>query len=459
LGFYNALVIAAVYEFADEEIDFTSTQSFVQPLKYCVQEHSYLNVIVKDKHTEKPFFERVSSINLEDHISIIHDDAANDGSLETLEKILPPILDRPWPAGIPAWRVFILSLPSADGARKTSCFVAFAFSHTLGDGVSGLAFHRTLLDAWRNDTAKDEKQSFLMTPSSRTLSAPFDTPERLPISWKFLLGPLIAVYVPKFLGELLGLRAAASTVDAGTWTGSHVFFEPKTDQTRVKLLEIEAPIVQKALQVSRNHDAKLTAVTHQLIIRALSRAIPDRNVTNFVSGTAIDMRGSIGIPGYTWGLFTSGYFAVYPRLPDVAGPVFSDEMWANASSMTKKLSECATTLQDQPIGLLRYAPSIREWTLGKIGQQRDCSYEVSNLLAFDGGSEQEKCKISKVVFTQPLNVPSAPLLFSIVSVKGGSLMCGVSWQAGALGLSLEKEMPFVEEICSSFRAGFTALSD
>ncbi|KAJ5612467.1 hypothetical protein N7510_005661 [Penicillium lagena] len=459
LGFYNALVIGAIYEVASEEIDVNSAQSFIPPLKHCILTYPYLSVVVKDKHTEKPAYEGVSTINLEDHISIIHDSDSH-GETATLQKILPPILDRPWPADIPPWRIVVLPLVAPDDSAVTRCFIAFAFSHTLGDGMVGLAFHRTFLDAWRQKTCTDEKRSFLVTPPTRTLSAPFDTPERLPISWKFLLGPLMAVYLPKSLAGILGLRAAASTVDAGTWTGSRMSFDPAAFNSRVRLLEIEAPIVQKALQVSRSHDAKLTAIVHQLIVRALSKAIPNPDITNFVSQTAVDMRGSIGTPGYTWGLFVSGHHEVIPRLTHIT-PALSDEMWAAASSMTKKLAACATRLQDQAIGLLRYAPSIRNWTLGKVGQRRDGSYEVSNLLAFDDTDDgaSPKYKISKMVFAQPANVLSAPLVFNIVSVKGRSLVCAVSWQAGALGVPLEEEDLFVDGICSSLQADFEALGD
>jgi hypothetical protein len=411
-----------------------------------------LTAIVKNKHTEKPFYEGVSNINLKHHVSIIDEGEANDGGTSALEKVLPPILNRPWPTSIPPWRIVVLPLPSRPGTRMTRCFIVFAFSHTIGDGVSGLAFHRTFLDAWQQTT--DNEDSFLVAAPSLTLPAPFDTPQRLPISWSFLLGPLIAVYLPKFMADFLGLRASASTVNPGTWTGSRVFFEPESFNSRVRLLEIEAPLVRNALQVSRNHDAKLTATLHLLIIRALSKAVPDRNITNFVSQTAVNMRGAIGAPDYAWGLFVSGYYEVHPRV-DAAGPV-SGEMWTAASLTTKKLAECATRLQDQAIGLLRYAPSIRNWTLGKVGQQRDCSYEVSNLLAFGGGGRENQCKITQMVFAQSANVLSAPLVFDIVSVKGGSLMCAVSWQAGALGVPVEKETSLVDEICLSLRADFEA---
>jgi hypothetical protein len=267
------------------------------------------------------------------------------------------------------------------------------------------------------------------------------------------------VYLPKFIGKLLGLRAAASTVDAGTWIGSPIFFDPTaTENSRVRILEIEAPLVHNALQVSRTHNTKLTGTMHQMIVRALSKAIPDPTITNFVSGTPVDMRASIGTPALTWGLFVSGFYDVHPRPCDATDPALSDEMWKAASSMTRGISACAATLQDQAIGLLRYVPGIKKWTLSKLGQQRDSSYELSNLLAFDNSHGEDKsCEIAKMVFSQPGNVPSAPLVFNVISVKGGSLVCTVSWQAGALGVPLENERSFVDGICLSIQTDFEAL--
>ncbi|RJE23100.1 hypothetical protein PHISCL_04547 [Aspergillus sclerotialis] len=463
LGFYNALIIGAVYEVQSKELDVNSAQSFISPLKYCIQKYPYLSVVVKDKHIEKPSYEAVSSINLENHLSIIQDDkSSSDYETAEFEKVLPPILDRPWPTDIPPWRIVVLPLTSPHGSAVARCFIAFSFSHTLGDGMVGLAFHRTFLEAWQQTAGREEKDSFLVTPPARTLPEPFDTPERLPISWKFLLAPLLAAYLPKSVGQIFGLRAAASTIDVGTWTGSRFFCEQDSIPiSRVKILEIDPPLVQNALQMSRKHDSKLTGTIHQFIVRALSKSIPNRDVTNFVSQTAVDMRGSIGTPAYTWGLFVSGYYEVHPRPSNVSEPPLPNEMWAAAGSMTKKLAECAKSLQDQAIALLRYAPSIRNWTLGKIGQERDSSYEVSNLLAFDGGDSDanNNCNISKMVFAQPANVLSAPLAFNIVSVKGGSLICTVSWQAGALDVPVEQEQSLVDDICSSIRADFEALGN
>ncbi|KAL3435920.1 alcohol acetyltransferase-domain-containing protein [Aspergillus tetrazonus] len=459
LGFYNALVIAGVYEVTDKEIDVKAATSYITPLKRCIQEYPFLGVVVRDKHTEKPFYEKVSSIDVNNHISVIHNEDINTQTeIKSIEEFLLPVLDRPWPADIPPWRIVVLPLPPHD-EQTTRVFIAFSFSHTLGDGLVGHAFHQTFLHALQERIVEEDSAS-LITPSTQQLPPPFDTPSRLPISWKFLLSPLLAVYLPKCLSALLGLRAAVTTIDAGTWTGSPMFFDPSTpNSSRIRLLEIESSLVQTALRASRAHGSKLTGLIHQMIVMALSRVLPDEKVTSYVSGTAVDLRRSVGIPRCAWGLYVSGHNQTHPRpsdLPEKGSPsTFSDEFWLSARSITEDLALCATRLQDQAIGLLRYAPSIRNWTAGKVGQQRDCSYEVSNLLAFDSAAQEgDKCKITKMIFATPANVVSGPLVFNIISVKDGNLVIAVNWQVGALGVPHEEEDDFVNAVCESIRADF-----
>jgi hypothetical protein len=89
----------------------------------------------------------------------------------------------------------------------------------------------------------------------------------------------MATLLLKFITGFLGLRAAASTVNAGTWTGSRVFYNPDSLHSKIRLLETGAPLLENALRVSGAHDAKLTATMHQLIMRVLSKALLDRNIT------------------------------------------------------------------------------------------------------------------------------------------------------------------------------------
>lgn len=121
--------------------------------------------------------------------------------------------------------------------------------------------------------------------------------------------------------------------------------------------------------------------------------------------------------------------------------------------MTLRLADSASTLVDQPIGLLTYLDEFRPWFLDKIGKRRDSSYEISNAVVFDpfsesaegnGRAETAGCSIDRMIFSQPANVTSCPLSFSAVTIKGGEMVLTANWQAGVLGV--EDEDAFVEEV-------------
>ncbi|KAK9419592.1 putative Alcohol acetyltransferase [Seiridium unicorne] len=452
LGYYKSVAVGAVYDFGSKDIDLRSPRSYFWALKSCLNEHPFLNVSIRNQQTEKPFYERLDTIYLEDHVVIGRDLVVDDGlsSTETqsIELVLNSAVDRSWLSDRPPWRMLVHPILSSPSAKPSRCFIAFSFSHALGDALAGLAFHRTFLDATRLD--EQIKEAPHSVKPSQTLPAAFDTPERLPISWRYLLGPLLAVLLPKVIADFLGIRSTTSTIDQGTWLGSPIFFKPDEFQTRIRLLEIDNSLLQLALRASRRNGTKLTATLHRVIIRALSRAIPASEATNFVSQTAINMRTSIGIPNDEIGLYVTGYYENYAR-DDSSGPL-SDAAWAAARSLTKELAQHAVNLSDQPVGLLRYAPSMRGYLTGKVGQKRDSSYEVSNLVTFSdtgGTGGNAACKITKMVFASPSSVVSAPLVFNVVSVKGGSLIFAVTWQPGALGVTKGNERGFVEGICES----------
>jgi hypothetical protein len=465
LGLYNSVLVGGIYEFEDTEDDLTKPQLFIEPLKYCIDKHAALTVTVRDSHTEKAFYERTPTIDLSNHIQIVQDNSIGDKELvldemTKIEQHFLSILRVPWASSASSpWKVVILPLSPSESSGRNRYLITFVFSHALGDGISGLAFHHTLLEAFRKST--DVGKSMILITQDRELSPPFDTPERLPISWSYLLAPLLGVLLPKWLGKLLGLKASVASNNAGTWTGSPILVNTKDPAaTCFKLLEIDNADVTKALNLARKHGAKLTAVIHQLIIRALDNAVTDPNVTNWLSHTAVNMRPAVGTSDNEMGLFVTGCFQSHPRVGGSSH--LSEQDWAAARSMTEKLAESATVTKNQPIGLLRYAPSIRKWILGKIGQERDGSYDVSNLGAFsdvqgDSMSEGVRCRLTKMIFSHSTDPMAEPLVISAVSVKGGSLVFSVSWTLGALGLPKSFENEFVEGICASLRENFKRL--
>lgn len=441
-GFYYSIIIGGVYE-SGKDCDLSNPASLYHPLQRCIEEHPYLSVTVGDMHTDKAYYQRVPTIDLNDHIQIASYSDSDD-DLSRIEKVLASNLDVPLPRRAPPWRIIVLPLQS-------NVLIAFTYSHMMGDGPTGSAFHRTFLRALR-DGAKDGNPVAIINTPTKGLSEPFDTPQRLPISWTYLLSPLIALVLPSFLSKALRVRSSASPVNAGTWTGSVISFDPKSTPSRVKIRELEAHLLDKVLSASRMHEAKLTGVLQQIIARALSKAVKDSSVTNFISQTSINMRAAIGTSNDEMGEFVSGSYLIHSR-SDSSQP-FSDTNWAAATQATHELSESASTLRDQAVGLLRFLPSIRKWTLSKLGQARDCSFEVSNIGALkdqdrEAAASKKQPIISKLVFAQPGHVISAPLAFNFASVTGGNLVYTVSWREGALGMHKDEESAFVDEICLS----------
>lgn len=333
LGYYTGILVGAVYEFSAAQgggLDPRSARSFTGPLHRCVQQLPWLSVVVRNPGDEKKAgYAAVGAIDVEKHVVVLEDDGGTDDDKDEdrwLEARLQPLLDGQWPADRPPWRIAVCPLPSRGEPTPISrCLVAFVFCHSIGDGLCGNIFHRVFLEALRQGAASgaDDASTTLIEVPSRALPGPFDTPARLPISWSFLLPPLLAVLLPKFLADWLGIRPHASTVDEGTWTGQCAFFGPATHRSRMRIVEIPAPLVAQAARVSRAHDAKMTGTIHQLVVRALSENIRDSAVTNFVSGTAVSMRPSVGATVGEWGNFASGCYVwslsvKHERLPRIA---------------------------------------------------------------------------------------------------------------------------------------------
>ncbi|KAK4444536.1 hypothetical protein QBC34DRAFT_415121 [Podospora aff. communis PSN243] len=452
LGFYHAVIIGAVYQFGNG-LDIEPPRSFFAPLNRCINEHPFLSVLVADRHTDKSFYHRASTINLEDHITLLDRASSSEDHWPAIEAVVQSDIERPFSHTIPPWRIVILPL------SPNSAFIAFSFSHGILDGPSGISFHRTFLKALQSNLSPP--LSPVVTPPDVPLPPPFDTPRRLPISWSFLLRPLLAAILPSFLANLLNLSASAATPDDGTWTAIPCASNPPDTNTRLVLRTIPAPLLSKALASCRANNAKLTGLFHQFIVRALSKSLPtstinasgkETPITNFLSQTAINMRPAVGISADEMGEFATGSFLSHQRVGSSVcnGPV-TDEEWECIRDCTRSLAESAARLDDQPIGLLRYAPSIRGWLEKKIGTRREGSYEVSNV-GVAGFDEEGGVGIVDVVFAQPGHVVGVPLCFNVVSIKGGGLVYTLTWPKGGLGVA--DEDTFVEEICASIKKDF-----
>jgi hypothetical protein len=89
---------------------------------------------------------------------------------------------------------------------------------------------------------------------------------------------------------------------------------------------------------NRSAPFRETATIHQAFVRALSKAIPRSEATNFVSETAVNMRRAVGIAEYEMGFFVNGWYEYHDREDNWMSP-WSEKDWASARSLTEKLAE------------------------------------------------------------------------------------------------------------------------
>ncbi|KAK6586396.1 hypothetical protein PZA11_001453 [Diplocarpon coronariae] len=449
LGFYRALIVGGIFEFA-ESVDTNSVFTYIHALRQCIDRHPQLSVTISKVESESPYYVFCPQLDLRKHIEILgHSDQNGESETIAIQRALPSILDAKWPVSVPAWKIVVL--PFSD--RR--CFIGFSFSHTIGDGVSGLAFNRTFLDALQERHAMTD---LMYTSTRKPFNQPFDTANNLTISWSFLLKPLLGAYLPVCIASLCG---GVNSLLPGTWTGAPIFYDPETYRTGVEMLTVDANLVEDALKLCRMHCAKLTGLLHQMIISALSDCLPEpHTIDSFSSGTVINMRRQVNASNDDMGLFVSADFQTFALQKTVSNQTSKGFSWDLATSITERLAVKSQQLHDQPIGLLRYLTSVHSWTLSKLGARREGSYELSNLVDFKPLGSVDRCSVTAMLFCQPADVTGGPpLTFNVVSAIGGPLVIAVSWQIGALGFGLErKETDFVKDVCCHICSSFARLS-
>lgn len=444
--------MGGIYTLDNPSSGFSLQSILVKALKHCVASHPILSTYIIGQETEAPEFARPPALDLNKHINIL--DAPDLFDEKSLIKLtLAQTNDHVFDCcdKTPPWQITVLPLSAAEQSETSRYLILFGYYHSHGDGKSGLAFHKTLLSglnqAQSADCAYDDDPKFASpnTPLLPTL----EMAGRLPISWSYLLSPLLGAYLPAFVTNPLGIRASATPEADDQWAGNKTFFEPESYQTCLEVVSIGHSVVQKIIQECRRHDVKFTGLLHQVIVQALSEELPPEKAGCFVSQTAVDLRSHLnGITEDDMALCPTAYYELFKRISndETSRQPGSDAFWAAARTTTQNLAKCAGTLNDQPVGLLAYLRNMYPWTRGQVGQRRECSYELSNIMAFNPGpfESEQGCNIESMIFSQPANVSSGCLNFNVVSRYRGDLTIVISWQAGAL--DVQNEQVFVERV-------------
>ncbi|KAF1356854.1 alcohol acetyltransferase [Delphinella strobiligena] len=472
LDYYRTLIVGGIY--VSNGNSYPLQDTLIKALKHCVSTHPILSAVIADEETEVPAFAKPPTIDLDNHVEILDvehfaDQIDTHDESNLIKTALTQTHDRRFThrSAVPPWKIVALPLLNRTNGDKSRFLILLAYYHSHGDGKSGLAFHKAFLEGLQLPSSPDCRYDSvpICTTTTKQLPPPMEQAGKLYISWTYLLSPLLGVYLPKFISRPLGIRASATPEAEDPFRGRHTSHDPNNFHTGVEMLNVSDETMQKVLTRCRTEGAKFTGLLHQLIVRALSEAVPVHMAGSFVSQTAVDLRRNLdGITDDDMSLCPTGYYEAFKRTDsdfwkgwatlDSESPV-----WAAARTTTEGLAECAGRMVDQPVGLLSCLSKFYPWMRGQIGKARDESYEVSNLLCFNPPtSEVEGCwELESMVFSQPANATGSCMSFNVVSRKGGDFTLVMAWQLDGLGVHNEQE--FAKAICASIGASIRELAD
>lgn len=438
----------------------------------CIQQHPFLSVVIRDAATKNPVFARPRQLDIANHFRLLslEDLRVPKKSSEDYETLLlrhaaeqlhnDPRFRFVKVDSTPPWALDVLLLLSDDASNHRRVCLSFTYSHSHGDGMSGIAFHRTFYKSLKRSLQNDSsvQQTIIESPQA-SIPAQADTPLSIPISWSYLLRPLLGTSLPSFLTRILGISGGISGANDRTFDGSKTFIDTKTPEakatTSIEILRINAQLLRRALRVCKTNDAKMTALLSHLIARAMSISLEasgkgtEIDAANFVSQIPVNLRKALGVPEDTFVNCVGGAYLRHD-FDFRASPLISEDSWKCIRSQGQQLAQSASSVQDQPVGLLRYISDFSAWLQGQIGNGRGCSWELSNIGVFNPygknttrpsadhaeGDSSTDVRIGQILFSQPASPNGPPLNFNVTSIKDGGLSIIVSWQFGSLG-----EMP------------------
>ncbi|TVY75561.1 putative alcohol acetyltransferase FCK4 [Lachnellula suecica] len=436
LGIYRCVANTARYTASHGP---ENLPSFIEAaLAKVILEHPALCCGIVNEDKNDPAFVRLDTIDVSKRIEYRK---LNVSTAEEHDRALAEILEQRhselWPDTdtLPPWKMIIVESESSSSGG-TIFDAIFAFHHAIGDGLSGLVFHRSLLEAL-NGPGSDELTTKIKIPEAIDLPPAMEKSIDFKISWFFLLTQLWNELRPRWL-----FPDASPPWTASPCSASNI----QNYKSRVKVMAIPAELVPKVLAACREQKATITGLLHGIIVTSLASHVPE--ALCFASGTPFSLRHLTGLsPTNAMGCQVSGHTSKYTpetisRIRSSTTPEqVTSEIWSIARDFrTSMAAELAGLPNDNQIGLLPYVSSLHNMFESKMGKPRGETYELSNVGSLQNENPEGRWKIERYFFSQSGMGTGAPVSFNVASVGGGPLGITVTWLEGDIEERLVDEL-------------------
>ena len=421
----------------------------ISALRAVVLQHAALNCGIIDENSQNPAFVRLKQLDLTKHLDLrFHEDKPSiprsilsDKQNRRMEHTLSDQHRHFWRnlATRPAWKLMVVVQTDTMFPAQLVVDVSFIFHHALIDGLSGILFHKSLLDALNSTAPNPTASDYLIkVPETLTLPPPVEHCLDLRVTFSRL--------ILEFLNEQ---RPAWTRSMSSPWTGSPAYLlEGTSFVSHVRFFEINELHLRSLLQKCKIHNTTLTTLLHGIIVHCLSDMVPNAksfvattpySVRNFSDSSSDDLVNQISVVTNKFSRRTMKSMTGHRNGLDFCGFV------KLGSQFQLNLRKARTEFPaNSTLSFLRFVPDFHEFFREKLGKSRNATYEVSNISVFQNpkidSHDEEKWSVSRLLFTQAGSVVGNALSFNVASVKDGMLTVSLTWQDGAVDTNLAERL-------------------
>ncbi|KAM0198947.1 hypothetical protein ACHAPQ_012178 [Fusarium lateritium] len=336
-----------------------------------------------------------------------------------------------WLPDKPAWKVIMLNHFHRNSEDYDSDLVslgridiAFIAHHAIADGLSGVAFHASLMENFKTISAS------LCSPPWPMI---FNEPRPAPVAIEERVDCLSCTCT---------VCSSPSACNGKAWAGRAISQNPAARlKSMVRIVTITPEELSAVLKKCKQASITLTGLLHALICTSLRRSIKEE-VPGFRPVTPFSVRPRTGVSKKDIvdhvSFLTSyvsrtelekiqecepGSMAEYQRIIELAE--------VSGRDITTKVGQFP---HGSMVTSLNRIQDLVSHCKSQGGTERNYTYELSNLGSTSDilPSDGSNLKLEKLVFTQCAMVAGPAIGFNCASTRGGPLVISVTWEQGII---------------------------
>ena len=452
LQLYYSVGVVNTYQYPHDLEPEKLLNTLIISLSQVVREHGILCCSIRNANSNDPCFVRLGETDLREKL-FVRDVDTDKELLQHLEQEH----DRPWEAQetTSPWRLIVYRRArSSQVPPGVTLDIAFLYHHALCDGLSGAAFHSSLLEALEACEAQGKilaDSGIVRTEQDLTIMAPLEALVKFKISWWFLIQQVLQEYGPR---RLFGRPESH-------FTGQDcVPPEENPFRSRLHAFEVKSSKVKALLNLCQSQKVSMTSFITASVVHVLATTLP--SARSFVGGIPYTMRPTSSTNFCALVNQTSTVRINYgdKLLTQIRhSPTKGRDTWPGlreAAVLTDKELQSALSnpLQDNDVGLLPYVVDHRDFYSKKLGKKREQTFEVSNLGVMKSAQEKNpRWKTTRTIFTQGAAVVGPAFSVNCASILGGPTTITFAWQDQVMQDEVMMNLVAgVEKLLSSYEA-------